>query len=213
MYINLLLILIFAACMASLAQAGIWSNLITLINVITAALLAVNYWEPAADWLESKDNSYTYLLDFVVLWGIFGFSAAFLRAATDSLSKVKVRFKKPIDTGVGIFLACWIGWVLICFTTMTLHTAPLALNFMGFQPEPSSRMFIGPAPDHVWLGFVQKESTGALSRKAVVKQADGKVTTGSRKFDPDGEFILKYGDRRAKLEEHYQKTGSIRVNQ
>ena len=199
MYINLLLLAIFVGCAASLATAGLWSNFITLVNVITAALLAVNYWEPLADWLQAKDSSYTYLFDFVALWGIFGVGMGLLRPVTDALSKVKVKFIKPVDLGVGIFLACWVGWVLVCFATMTLHTAPLSRTFLGFQKTPETRMFFGLAPDHTWLGFVQKESQGALARNIQVKHPDGKLTNGN-KFDPDGEFILKYGERRARFE-------------
>jgi Colicin V production protein len=199
MYSNLLLLAIFGGCVASQAKAGIWSNFITLVNVITAALLAVNYWEPLANWLQSNAASLTYLLDFISLWLIFGVSMGVMRAATDSLSQVKVKFKKPIDTGVGIFLACWIGWVVVCFTTMTLHTAPLSRTFLGFQETPQSRMLFGLAPDHTWLGFVQKESQGTLARNVRVRHPDGTLTAGN-KFDPKGEFILKYGERRGRFE-------------
>ena len=33
---------------------GIWGNVLTLINVILAALLATTMFEPLADWLESQ---------------------------------------------------------------------------------------------------------------------------------------------------------------
>ena len=52
MWITLLLLLIFVGCIAALYTDGMWSNAIGLINVVTAALLATNFWEPAADWLE-----------------------------------------------------------------------------------------------------------------------------------------------------------------
>jgi hypothetical protein len=197
--LDMLLLGIFGVCVAMLATGGVWSNFITLFNVITAALLAVNYYEPLADWLQSQASSYTYLMDFVALWLIFAASMGLMRAATDALSKVKVKFKKPIDFGVGIFLACWTGWVMVCFATMTLHTAPLSRNFMGFQTKPETRMFFGLAPDHTWLAFVQKESQGSLARGIRQKHADGKLTDGN-KFDPNGEFILKYGERRARFE-------------
>jgi uncharacterized membrane protein required for colicin V production len=198
MYINLVLLVVFGAVVASGAKAGIWTNVIRLFNVITAALLAVNYFEPVGDWLESYDKSYTYLIDFLVLWGLFAVSAGLLRAVTDAISKVKVKFKKQVDLGVGIFFACWTGWIMVSFTAMSLHAAPLARNFLDFQPQPKSDMFLGfLAPDRQWLGFVRKESLGALSRNVAVKQEGGKLSpAGAKEFDPKGDYIYKYHQRR-----------------
>ena len=84
---------------------------------------------------------------------------------TDQVSKVKVRFLKIADQiGSGVF-ALLIGWVMVCFTMMTLHTAPLAKTFLfgGFNSSPDQSMFLGLAPDRKWLGFMQYESRGALS--------------------------------------------------
>jgi hypothetical protein len=206
MHINYVLLLIFLGCAAALATGGIWNNLIKLFNITIAALLAVNYWEPAATWLEGQASSLTYLLDFVALWAIFGLSMLLFTVATDALSKVKVRFPRKIDQGVGIFLGCWVAWILLCFTSMTLHTAPLARHFLGFQPEPSSKLLYGLAPDRVWLSFVHKESQGALSRSVAFKQPNGQLTYGVRTFDPDGGFVLKYGERRARYEKELSTT-------
>jgi hypothetical protein len=72
---------------------------------------------------------------------------------------------------------------------MTLHTAPMARNFLGggFQADPKDKMFFGLGPDRIWLGWVQRESRGALCR------VSGAVVP----FDQQGDFILRYGARRA----------------
>lgn len=191
MFINILLVLIFFGCFAALMNSGLWSNALMLVNVLTAALLATNYFEPLADYFEDQNASFTYLWDFLAIWLIFGLSMAALRAATDYMSPVRVRFLLPVEKAGGILMACWVAWVVVCFTTMTLHTAPLARNFFGgsFQPEADSRMLFGLGPDRVWLGWVHRESKGAMSRL-------GDPAT----FDPRGEFILRYGDRRAEFE-------------
>lgn len=200
MNVDILLLVLFLVVAGSLAMAGLWSNLLTLVNVIFAGLLAVSCYEPLAKWLDGQMASLTYIWDFVALWLIFAAAMGLSRAVTDAVSPVKVKFKRPVDQAGGILLACWVAWVVVCFTTLTLHTAPLSRNFLGFQPEPSSRMFFGLAPDHRWLGFVQKESTGALARTATLKFPDGHQETGPNKFDPQGEFVLKYSERRSKFE-------------
>lgn len=203
--LTLLMILIMFACVAMLYTDGMWSNAVSLINVVTAALLATSFFEPLAQRLEQWDASFTYVWDFLALWGLFALFLVILRTATDKISHVQVKFMKIVDQiGSGLF-AAWIGWVMICFTMMTLHTAPLARNFLfdGFKPE--SRMVLGFAPDRQWLGFVQKESLGAFCRSATPAEGEKYV------FDPNGEFMPKYATRRAMLEKQIATKDSLRV--
>ena len=199
MFINLLLLLIFVACFASLMSGGLWSNTLTLVNVVTAAFLATNYFEPLAEYFEKQDPSFTYLWDFLAIWLIFGVSMIALRALTDAMSTVKVRFFVPVEKAGGILMACWVAWIVVCFTTMTLHTAPLARSFLGgsFQPDPDSKMLFGLGPDRVWLGWVHRESKGSLSRLGDVVP-----------FDARGDFIIRYGERRAEFEKQLTLTKS-----
>lgn len=207
MLLTLLLLLIFFSCVAALYTEGLWSNAIRLINVVTAALLATNFWEPVAAWLDGFNITFTYVWDFVALWGLFGLFTMVFRAATDYLSQVKVPVLKIADRIGSVVLACWIGWVMVCFATFTLHTAPLARNFMGGTFQPEQRMFLGQAPDRQWLGFVQRVSLGAFCRSATEQQWEKEETV----FDPRGEFLPKYATRRAQLESHVAKSNTIRI--
>jgi hypothetical protein len=203
--LTVLMFVILFACVATLYADGMWSNAIGLINVVTAALLATNFFEPVAQRLEQWDASFTYVWDFLALWGLFAVFLIILRTATDRISHVQVKFLKVADRiGSGIF-AVWIGWVMICFTMMTLHTAPLARNFLfdGFKAE--NKMVLGFAPDRQWLAFVQKESQGAFCRSAAPAEAEKFV------FDPNGEFMPKYATRRANLEKNVATKDSLRV--
>jgi hypothetical protein len=105
---------------------------------------------------------------------------------------------------------------------MTLHTAPLGRSFMlDFQPE--KRMFLGLAPDHRWLAFVQNLSLGSFCRTATGEQLSGQqygVRDEDQEwertlcvFDRNAEFMPKYATRRALLEAHMSKPGtkSIKV--
>ena len=194
MYVLIVLVLIFVAVFASVFTQGLWSNTLTLVNVLTAALVATNYFEPLADFFDRQESSYSYVYDFLALWLIFGVTALVLRVFTDYMSKVKVRFFMPLEKAGGIFMALWVSWIVVCFATMTLHTAPLARNFLGggFQPEPNSKMLFGLAPDRVWLGWMHRESKGTLSRFDRMAA-----------FDHNGSFILRYGDRRANFEKQF----------
>ena len=191
MVINIVLILLFAAAFASLMNGGLWSNTLMLVNIITAGLLATNYYEPLADWFEQQAPSLTYLWDFIAIWAVFAVAMTALRAATDYVSTVKVKFLPPVDKAGGTILALWASWVLLCFATATLHTAPLARNFLGgaFQPNPQDKMLWGLSPDRRWLAWVHRESQGSLCRLHELSP-----------FDPQGDFILRYGKRREAYE-------------
>ena len=138
------------------------------------------------------------MLDFLALWLLFAASMMALRAVTDKLSRVKVRFLPIVDRiGSGLF-AAWIGWVMVCFTMTSLHTAPLSREFLGIQPEQRAQNTT--APELLWLSFVQQQSQKSLAR-----------SSGENVFDPKGMFLPKYAARRARLEAYNKKHGTLRV--
>ncbi|MDZ4821309.1 MAG: CvpA family protein [Planctomycetota bacterium] len=190
----ILMLVIMLACVVLTLSSGLWGNLITLINVITAALIATNYYEPLAAAFDDYDKTYRYLSDFLSVWVIFIAVLAILRVLTDLASKVKVRFKKPLEIGGGLFFGVWIGWIMVSFIMFTLHMAPLSQNFLfgAFQEKPDTHMFFGLGPDRKWLAFVHGLSSPGGSL------ATG--TSANKVFDPEGKFILKYGERRKDYE-------------
>ena len=187
---TMVLLLIFVACTALLWFQGFWNSVVTVINLYLAALLATNFFEPLADWLDGLLPPYTYLWDFLLLWALFTFFFGIFRLITDLVcSRERIFFNLPVEmTGRSIF-ALWGAWVFVAFTCMTLHTAPLSAHpFSGsFQQEPKSGNFLGMAPDRQWLGLMQITSKGSLG--------------WGQEFDPQAEFVIKYHHRRAVYEQ------------
>jgi hypothetical protein len=189
-----LLFVVLLACVAFLYGEGMWGNAIRLVNVLTAALLATNFWEPVARILEdSVSKEFSYGWDIVALWGLFSVFFVVMTVATGYASRVKVRFLGLADRIGSIAFAVLVGYVMVCFTTMSLHTAPLAKNFMGGGFNPEKRMFLGLAPDRQWLQFTEWVSKGSLSR-----WSQGHV------FDPGHEFIPRYSARREQFQAHVE---------
>ena len=196
MILAIVLILLFVGVFASVMTQGLWSNTLTLVNLLLAGLIATNYYEPVADYFDRQEPSFTYIWDFVAIWLLFGFAMVALRFATDYLSQVKVRFFMPVEKVGGVIMAIWVSWIALCFTTAAFHTAPLARHFLGgFQQEPDSKMFFGLQPDRVWLGWMHRESAGTLSR-----------FSGARPFDENGDFIVRYSNRRGAFEQQITLT-------
>jgi hypothetical protein len=204
MLTTILMFVLLFACVAMLYTDGLWSNTIRLVNVIMAALLAMNFFEPMAGWLENQQPSYTYMWDFISFWALFIVFSLIFRMLTDSVSKVKVKFLKIADQIGSGLLALWIGWIMVEITLMSLNMAPLGRNCLmeSFSTKTEERMVIGFAPDRQWLAFTQKMSQGAYA------YSDNEKTM----FDPNGEFLPKYATRRAMLESNVQKTGALKAD-
>ena len=187
-----IMVLVFMIVVGWLWREGLWSNTITLFNVITAALLATSFWEPLADFFDGVVFGATYLVDFVSLWLIFLVCFSIFRAITDKLSTVRVRFKLPVESAGGAVFSIWVGCVMVCFATMSLHMAPLARDGLGgaFSPKQGAKTVLMFAPDQYWLGFVHRLSS----------EGGPLATTRPNPFDPKGEFVVKYGQRRANYE-------------
>jgi hypothetical protein len=186
MYLWLIVLLIFGGSVAFLVNGGLWTNTLVLINAVTAGLIAFNYFEPLASFLDRQEASYTYFWDFLSLWLIFAVAMGAMRSVTDLLSRVKVKFRKPVDQAGGIIMACVVGMVMVSFTMASLHTAPLARKFLSDNFDPESP--IAMSPDRQWLKFFGMESRGSFY--------------GGRRF-PFGrtaDFVTRYANRRANWE-------------
>jgi hypothetical protein len=187
---------VFISCVALTHTEGLWGNTIRLVNALAAALLAINFFQPLAGWLEDLLPSYKYYWDFVALWGLFAGFAWIFGTLTDRASRVMLRFPQIVEQIGSWGVSAVIGWLMVSFTLMSLHTAPLGRNFLfgGFQPE--QRMFFGLAPDRKLLSLVRHQSRGPLCTSAGRKQG----TRGINVFDPEGLFIATYAQRRSELD-------------
>jgi hypothetical protein len=198
----LFLFVIFIACVAFVFTEGMWGAGVRLINVVMAALLATNFWEPTAEFLEGVvGSSFTYWLDFVALWGLFAVFMLVFRLLTNRFSRVNVRFLSMADRiGGGVF-SIFVGWTMVCFTTFTLHTAPLGEKFMFGGFDPSNPVML--KPDRQWWSFVHIVSKGSLSRGG---------PEGGHVFDPNLKFIDTYRARRSALESLVSSSKTFRAS-
>jgi hypothetical protein len=189
MMLTISVLVIIALIVSMTWSEGLWGNLLSAINALLAAVIATNVFEPAADFMDSQTPSLTYFSDFIMLWLIFGFTFGILRALTDQISPTRVRFKLPVEASGRALFGLLTAWTVVCLFLFSLHTAPLVRNHFGkaFGKAPdASNFFLDP--DRLWLGFMQSRSEGALA------------TSQPNVFDPNSEFILKYGERRKRFE-------------
>jgi hypothetical protein len=194
MIISLILLGVFIAVAFAVWGEGPWSGLIMLLNILLAASLATAWYSPLVRWLEPKFPSYTYMLDFVVIQGLFCLFLLLFRDVTDRLSRTRVRFRKPVELVAGPLIAVITAWVMVGFTAATLHTAFVPRSFI--QSSPDARLFFGLGPDRWWLSWMRAAT------------AHGPFGSAEQAFDPEGDFIDRYATRRKLLE----KQESLRID-
>jgi len=163
---------VFFAGFAMMVREGLWSNTISFCNIIISGLVAFSFYSPVTGWLDEQlSGTFTYVLDFVVVWGLFVVTMMLCRAVTRAASKTRMRFKHPIDPVGGPIIALFAAWVLSAFTTATLFMAPMprdafgnrfaALEEIRNQARGSSTAALTlpfMAPDITWLVFVQNSA-------------------------------------------------------
>jgi hypothetical protein len=190
---------------------GLWGAALALVNLTMAMLIATNLFEPISTLIDGFDGSFTYLLDFVVLWAIFVPTFLFLRLMTHLMSGTRVKFDLPVEMAGRTVLALWCGWLMVCFTAFSLTMAPLNSETpAGAWASPKAGSFLGMSPERMWLGFAHSRSRGALSRGNFSGQSHPDDSNSNvEAFDPLGEFPIKYHDRRVK----YAAESEMRVAQ
>jgi Colicin V production protein len=191
MIVNILLLLVFVAVVIVLTREGLWSGLVMLLNIVAAATVSTAWYERVATLIDERMPSYTYLIDFLALWGLFAAVLLVMRLVTDRVSRTKVKFLRQVEMAGSPLVAAVAGWIMVCFAAASLHTAPVPRSVI--QAEPDSRgMFFGLAPDRKWLAWVR-----FATKDGPFAFAPGSAVV----FDNEADFILRYGDRRLKLEQ------------
>jgi uncharacterized membrane protein required for colicin V production len=164
MYWAVYAIVVFAG-LAMTVREGLWSNAITLVNIILSGLVAFGFYSPIVKYVDEEvtNGQHTYWLDFCVMWALFWVAMVLCRVAAGFASKTSLRFKYPIDPVGGPLVGLMAAWVLASFTLATLHVSPMPKNaFSGklVYSDAASQPFM-TAPDAWWLRLVERVSPPA----------------------------------------------------
>jgi hypothetical protein len=188
MLMTLFLLVVLASTAGLVWFHGLWGNLITLVNLLFAGMVATIFYEPLAKLLAQQAPESSYLADFLILWALFALTFGIMRLATDLISRQRLVFHPQVELIGRSVTAVIVGYVMVMFTCFTLHTAPLqASPFQGAWPAPNTPSFLfGISPDRQWLAFVRGQSKMGLQ--------------GDRVFDEFGNFVQDHHQRRNAFE-------------
>ncbi|MGE3315344.1 MAG: CvpA family protein [Planctomycetaceae bacterium] len=196
--IDILLLAIVAIVTWCVASEGAWTAGSILLSVLISGLLAMNFFEPVADFLGSNvlpawENEW----DMIALIGLFALLVTGLRFASEYLVPTFIPVSAKIYDPARWIFAGLTGYITMAFLLTALHTAPLPREFMGFTPERKN-LFGITAPDREWLGFTQYVSEKSLRSSSPGRVFDG----GTLNLGDSGTektlatFPIRYASRR-----------------
>lgn len=190
------------ASIAMTVREGLWSNTITLVNIIISGLVAFGFYSPLVVYLDEDvtNGQHTYWLDFAIIWALFSAAMVICRSLTAAASKTRMRFKYPIDDIGGPLVGIIAAFVLASFTLATFHTSPMPKDaFSGklvYTDADTASIFT--QPDAAWLRFFatmsQPSALGASSTDGFSAKAFVKIYSDRRaKFEKAPSLIVKRG--------------------
>jgi uncharacterized membrane protein required for colicin V production len=198
--IDFALLVIIALVTWNVAAEGAWGAAAILLSVIFAGLLAMNFFEPLANLLESfLGSDWSMRLDFISMMLLFVLVVFLLRLMSEKIVPGFIAVHSRLYDVCRFGFALLTGYVTIAFLLAAMHTAPLPREFLGFTPERKN-LFGLTAPDREWLGFVQYVSEHSMQSSEESEQ--GRIFDGA-KFkvaEHDNEvwptYIIRYAARR-----------------
>jgi len=208
--IPIVLLAILALITWVVASEGVWGAALTFLCVVFSGLIAMNFFEPLAGFLDAQVPSWRNRFDLIALLGIFAAATMLLRELAARVAPVSIEVHPMFyQAGRWAFSAAT-GYVTIAILLTALHTVNFPYRaFLGFNP--SSKNFFGvAAPDRQWIAFTQHVTEKICPKPQIVRHA-GKTWNDNcyRIFDgmripsatrPEAEyfptFIIRYASRR-----------------
>lgn len=188
----------FFATFAMMVQLGLWSNVITTINIILSGLISFGTYQALGKFLMSKSDQvahYTYVLDFVCLWSIYIIAFILLqRLLGNNLSRTRMRFKHPIDTVGGPLVGLVAAFYMMGIVGASLQTAPFDADVFGGVFTDRNRTSTLTNPDLAWL------------KLAEVALSPDRLGTSNKPFRS-----LEYRDENNKMRQALEPEKSLKV--
>lgn len=180
----------------ALVREGLFTSLLMLINVILAGIVAFNFWEPVANWLDNsfQGGALAGFEDAFALGLLFAVALGILRVITNNLADTVLDFSAKVNQIGGGVLGLATGYLLAGFLMCVLETLPWHENFMDFEPrlagDSSFRSYL--PPNRVWLAMMRHAGAFPLAWKSIPGKEEASSYDRYKTFDREATFELRY---------------------
>ena len=196
-----LTIVIMLAVAYAYLREGMFTACAMCINVFAAGLVAFNFWEPLADFLDPllSENFLAGYEDSLCLVFLFCITLGLLRLATNNMAHKEIEYPPALLRGGAAAFGLVTGYLVAGFLVCVLQTLPWHQNFMGFQyehskdsPVPFARKYL--PPDRVWLALMHRAGAYAFANYEDERVYDPQSPYERYlTFDRSSNFELRYG--------------------
>ncbi|MBM3994061.1 MAG: CvpA family protein [Planctomycetes bacterium] len=189
-------VIIMIGCGVAQYRNGLFTSIAILMSVVFAGLIAFNFFEPIADWLDPMFQGSTLAgcEDMLCLATLFCVSLAVLRVITNTFAEELIEQHGWLQLVGGSVVGVVIGYLVSGFLICGMQTLPLDERFLDFQPrvtgEPVWRAIL--PGDRVWLAMMRHAGAGPLSGKEDPDAAGQPAVERFPTFDRDATFELRY---------------------
>src|SRR5271165_5675234 len=142
-----------------LTSEGLWGSALMFFNVLFAAMITFNFYEPLAALLDSTGIPWGFS-DTLCMLGLFSISLLLLRMTTETIAPVMVKFPMPVYHAGRLIFGLGGAAITMAVVILAFHAAPVHKKIFSTVDYKSKPPF-GLGLDHLWLGFFQYE-TGAV---------------------------------------------------
>jgi hypothetical protein len=179
----------------ALFREGFFNAFVMLVNTLLSIIVAFNFFEPMADFLEDlvRGSFLANYEDALSLAVLFAATMGLLRTITNKMQNEIVEFDGYVQQiGAGV-LGLATGYLTVGFVVVMLQTLPLGRDFLGFEPrgtnEKSSRAFF--PPDRMLLTMMRDLGAKSLVNRERDPDHDS-IYERYATFDRAGTFDLRY---------------------
>ena len=188
-------ILIMLGVTYALMAEGLWGAALMFFNILFAALIAFNFYEPCASLLAQNVSQMAQFADTLCLLLIFGVVLTGLRITTDQIAPMMVRFPNILYQIGRVVFALGGAAILIAIIILGFETAPVHKKVLTAW-DYNAKAPGGLGLDRRWLSFFQYESGQIFTRQLSEPIDMFKEYGNARVFDPEGRWLINYQERR-----------------
>ncbi len=190
-----LVLLLLAGMTYALMSEGLWGAVLQFFNVLFAAIITFNFYEPLAGLISGNISAASGFADSVSMMLLFCISLIMLRLTTDSLAPAMVRFPMPIYHLGRIIFALGASALTLGMILLGLQASPGQKRVFGAY-EYDHKPFYGSRFDTEFLGLFQFITGTSMSQFTPGANDPFDAFENTRVFDPRGRWMIDHQNSR-----------------
>jgi hypothetical protein len=201
MLVDLFVLALVGGITYALMSEGLWGSALMFFNVLFAALISFNFYEPLAQLIIDQvgNDTLSSFADSVSMMLLFVISLLLLRLATESVSPSMVRFPTPLYHLGRVIFAVGGACIMVAMLLLGYEAAPVQKKILGvwdFKHKVFNQDNF-PRLDRDFLAFFQYTSGYTFARNGS-GDLDPAKEFPSRPvlFDPRAEWLLVHQQAR-----------------